>query len=250
AAGSYTFGAIRGADTQGSTGEALLFSTWLGGPPPSPPATAPAGVDADFYLRDRGERRSTRHAGLRRQLGHLGAPQDRRRRDRLRPDLVFALDGLRDARPPPALARPGLLARGGERSRPAEPLLPHRRRSGDQPAAAARAAMSFRAVVHAAAAEQLGLRRSRSGHDRERAGALRRRLRHLIVRHRRRLARRRYLVGAGGADLEPAVPARRVVGNGALRAAAAPRRERAVSRLRQQRDRDLLGFRSDAAASG
>ena len=48
--GSYTFGAIRGADTQGSTGEALLFSTWLGGPPPSPPATAPAGVDADFYL--------------------------------------------------------------------------------------------------------------------------------------------------------------------------------------------------------
>jgi hypothetical protein len=48
--GSYTFGPIRGADTQGSTGEALLFSTWLGGPPPSAPATAPAGVDADFYI--------------------------------------------------------------------------------------------------------------------------------------------------------------------------------------------------------
>jgi hypothetical protein len=48
--GSYTFGPIRGADTQGSTGEALLFSTWLSGRPPSPPATAPAGVDADFYI--------------------------------------------------------------------------------------------------------------------------------------------------------------------------------------------------------
>jgi hypothetical protein len=48
--GSYTFGPIRGADTQGSTGEALLFSTWLSGPPPTAPATAPAGVDADFYI--------------------------------------------------------------------------------------------------------------------------------------------------------------------------------------------------------
>ena len=48
--GSYTFAPIPGADTQGSTGEALLFSTWLGGPPPSAPATAPAGVDADFYI--------------------------------------------------------------------------------------------------------------------------------------------------------------------------------------------------------
>ena len=48
--GSYTFGPIRGADTQGSTGEALLFSAWLSGPPPSAPATAPAGVDADFYI--------------------------------------------------------------------------------------------------------------------------------------------------------------------------------------------------------
>jgi hypothetical protein len=49
-AGSYAFAAIRGADTQGSTGEALLFSTWLSGPLPSAPATAPAGVDADFYI--------------------------------------------------------------------------------------------------------------------------------------------------------------------------------------------------------
>jgi hypothetical protein len=48
--GSYTFGAIRGADTQGSVGEALLFSTWVSGPPPSATATAPAGVDADFYI--------------------------------------------------------------------------------------------------------------------------------------------------------------------------------------------------------
>lgn len=48
--GSYTFGPMRGADTQGSTGEALLFSTWLSGPSPSGPATAPAGVDADFYV--------------------------------------------------------------------------------------------------------------------------------------------------------------------------------------------------------
>jgi len=48
--GSYTFAPIRGADTQGSTGEALLFSTWLSGPVPGAPATAPAGVDADFYI--------------------------------------------------------------------------------------------------------------------------------------------------------------------------------------------------------
>jgi hypothetical protein len=48
--GGYTFGSIRGSDTQGSTGEALLFSTWLSGPPPSAPATASAGVDADFYI--------------------------------------------------------------------------------------------------------------------------------------------------------------------------------------------------------
>jgi hypothetical protein len=50
--GSYRFGPIRGADTQGSTGEALLFSTWLRGPTPSAPATAPAGVDADFYIQE------------------------------------------------------------------------------------------------------------------------------------------------------------------------------------------------------
>jgi hypothetical protein len=50
AGGSYRFGPIRGADTQGSIGEALLFSAWLSGPPPIPPATAPAGVDADFYI--------------------------------------------------------------------------------------------------------------------------------------------------------------------------------------------------------
>ena len=48
--GSYKFGPIRGADTQGSVGEALLFSAWLRGPTPSAPATAPAGVDADFYI--------------------------------------------------------------------------------------------------------------------------------------------------------------------------------------------------------
>jgi F5/8 type C domain len=48
--GSYTFPPIRGADTQGSIGEALLFSAWLSGPPASAPATAPAGVDADFYI--------------------------------------------------------------------------------------------------------------------------------------------------------------------------------------------------------
>ncbi len=48
--GSFTFGGIRGADTQGSVGEALLFSAWLTGPPASAPATAPAGVDADFYI--------------------------------------------------------------------------------------------------------------------------------------------------------------------------------------------------------
>ena len=48
--GSYTFGPIRGSDSQGSTGEALLFSAWLSGPPPTAPASAPAGVDADFYI--------------------------------------------------------------------------------------------------------------------------------------------------------------------------------------------------------
>jgi hypothetical protein len=48
--GSYAFGPIRGADTQGSIGEALLFSAWLSGPAPTAPATAPAGVDADFYI--------------------------------------------------------------------------------------------------------------------------------------------------------------------------------------------------------
>jgi len=48
--GSYKFAPIRGADTQGSVGEALLFSAWLRGPTPSAPATAPAGVDADFYI--------------------------------------------------------------------------------------------------------------------------------------------------------------------------------------------------------
>jgi hypothetical protein len=48
--GEYTFAPIRGADTQGSIGQALLFSAWLSGPPPSAPATAPAGVNADFYI--------------------------------------------------------------------------------------------------------------------------------------------------------------------------------------------------------
>jgi hypothetical protein len=48
--GSYTFAPIRGADTQGSVGQALLFSAWLSGPAPSAPATAPAGVNADFYI--------------------------------------------------------------------------------------------------------------------------------------------------------------------------------------------------------
>jgi hypothetical protein len=48
--GSHMFGPIRGQDTQGSVGEALLFSAWLSGQPPSAPATAPAGVDADFFL--------------------------------------------------------------------------------------------------------------------------------------------------------------------------------------------------------
>ena len=50
--GRYTFAHIRGADTQGSTGEALLFSAWLTGPAPDAPATAPAGVDADFYIQN------------------------------------------------------------------------------------------------------------------------------------------------------------------------------------------------------
>jgi hypothetical protein len=48
--GSYTFPPVHGADTQGSTGEALLFSAVLKGPAPSAPATAPAAVDADFYI--------------------------------------------------------------------------------------------------------------------------------------------------------------------------------------------------------
>ena len=48
--GSYTFPPIHGSDTQGSTGEALLFSAWLSGPAASAPATAPAGVNADFYI--------------------------------------------------------------------------------------------------------------------------------------------------------------------------------------------------------
>ncbi len=48
--GSFKFPPIHGADTQGSTGEALLFSTWLTGPAASAPATAPAGVNADFYI--------------------------------------------------------------------------------------------------------------------------------------------------------------------------------------------------------
>src|SRR4029079_4250625 len=48
--GEYTFAPIRGADTQGSIGQALLFSAWLSGPPPSAPATVPAGVNAVFYL--------------------------------------------------------------------------------------------------------------------------------------------------------------------------------------------------------
>jgi hypothetical protein len=48
--GNYTFAPIRGADTQGSIGQALLFSAWLSGPTPSGPATAPAGVNADFYI--------------------------------------------------------------------------------------------------------------------------------------------------------------------------------------------------------
>ena len=174
--GSYTFGPIRGADTQGSTGEALLFSAWLSGPPSTAPATAPAGVDADFYIQktqvtvptaaalgdgrhrrrrerravvlvafareldrvgrrrlqaanhdregtdhlvgddvgivDAGEHRPPRHPGLRRQLGDLGAPQDRGRRHRLRPDLVFAVNGLCVAGPRAAVARQGLLAAG------------------------------------------------------------------------------------------------------------------------------------------
>lgn len=48
--GSFAFPPIHGADTQGSTGEALLFSAWLTGPKPAAPATAPAGVGADFYI--------------------------------------------------------------------------------------------------------------------------------------------------------------------------------------------------------
>jgi hypothetical protein len=48
--GSFAFAPIRGADSKGSTGEALLFSAWLAGPPAVAPATASAGVTADFYL--------------------------------------------------------------------------------------------------------------------------------------------------------------------------------------------------------
>ena len=50
--GRYTFPAIHGGDTKGSTGEALLFSTWLSGPAAIAPATAPAGVEADFYIQE------------------------------------------------------------------------------------------------------------------------------------------------------------------------------------------------------
>jgi len=48
--GSFSFPPIHGADTKGSTGEALLFSTWLTGPAASPPASAPGGVGVDFYI--------------------------------------------------------------------------------------------------------------------------------------------------------------------------------------------------------
>jgi len=48
--GSYAFATIRGADTKGSTGEALLFTAWLTGPAATAPATRPAGVGADFYI--------------------------------------------------------------------------------------------------------------------------------------------------------------------------------------------------------
>jgi NedA-like, galactose-binding domain len=48
--GSYAFPPIHGADTKGSTGEALLFTAWLTGPTATPPATRPAGVGADFYI--------------------------------------------------------------------------------------------------------------------------------------------------------------------------------------------------------
>ena len=48
--GRFSFPSIRGADTQGSTGEALLFSAWLSGPTALAPATAPAGVNVDFYI--------------------------------------------------------------------------------------------------------------------------------------------------------------------------------------------------------
>jgi hypothetical protein len=50
--GSYTFPPIHGSDTQGSTGEALLFSAWLSGPAATAPATTPAGVNADFYIQN------------------------------------------------------------------------------------------------------------------------------------------------------------------------------------------------------
>ena len=48
--GNYAFPPLRGADTKGSTGEALLFSAWLSGPAAIAPATAPSGVTADFYI--------------------------------------------------------------------------------------------------------------------------------------------------------------------------------------------------------
>src|SRR5262249_11828980 len=44
--GTYTFPPLRGADTKGSTGQALLFTAWLSGPAPTAPATARAGVGA------------------------------------------------------------------------------------------------------------------------------------------------------------------------------------------------------------
>ncbi|HEY1584601.1 MAG TPA: discoidin domain-containing protein, partial [Polyangia bacterium] len=48
--GNYAFPPLRGADTTGSTGQALLFSAWLSGPAAVAPATAPSGVGADFYI--------------------------------------------------------------------------------------------------------------------------------------------------------------------------------------------------------
>jgi hypothetical protein len=48
--GGFVFPPIRGADTKGSTGQALLFSAWLTGPAATPPVMARAGVGADFYI--------------------------------------------------------------------------------------------------------------------------------------------------------------------------------------------------------